>query len=47
MKLWKEAGATLLTAAGLTLALSVTQGWDWPAVPGCRDASISESRAAA
>ena len=29
MRLWKEAGATLLTAVGLTLALSVTQGWNW------------------
>lgn len=30
MKLWKEVGATLITAVALTLALSVTQGWNWP-----------------
>jgi hypothetical protein len=29
MKLLKEVIPTLFTAAGLTLALSVTQGWGW------------------
>jgi hypothetical protein len=29
MKLLKEVGPTLFTAAALTLALSVTQGWGW------------------
>jgi hypothetical protein len=30
MKVWREVPPTLLTVAGLTLALSVTQGWNWP-----------------
>jgi len=36
MKLWKEVGATLITAAALTLALSVTQGWNWPLLSDAR-----------
>lgn len=30
MKVYRDLWATLVTAAGLTLALSVTQGWNWP-----------------
>jgi hypothetical protein len=30
MRLVRDVWATLVTAAGLTLALSVTQGWNWP-----------------
>lgn len=30
MRLFKDVWATLITATGLTLALSVTQGWNWP-----------------
>jgi uncharacterized membrane protein len=30
MRLFKDVWATLITAVGLTLALSVTQGWNWP-----------------
>jgi hypothetical protein len=41
MKLWKEAGATLLTAVGLTLALSVTQGWNWPLLGDARAGIIA------
>jgi hypothetical protein len=30
MRLFKDVWATVITAIGLTLALSVTQGWNWP-----------------
>jgi len=30
MRLFKDVWATVTTAIGLTLALSVTQGWNWP-----------------
>lgn len=30
MRLFKDVWATLITAIGLTLALSVVQGWNWP-----------------
>jgi hypothetical protein len=41
MKLWKEAGATLFTIVGLTLALSVTQGWSWPLLGDARAGIIA------
>jgi hypothetical protein len=41
MRLWKETGATLLTAVGLTLALSVTQGWNWPLLADARAGIIA------
>lgn len=41
MKLWKEVGATVITAAALTLALSVTQGWNWPLLGDARAGIIA------
>lgn len=41
MKLWKEVGATLITAVALTLALSVTQGWSWPLLADARAGIIA------
>jgi hypothetical protein len=41
MKIWKEAGATLATVVGLTLALSVTQGWNWPLLGDARAGIIA------
>lgn len=41
MKLWKEVGPTLFTAVALTLALSVTQGWDWPWLADARAGIIA------
>lgn len=41
MKLLKEIGATLFTAAGLTLALSVTQGWNWALLGDARAGIIA------
>jgi hypothetical protein len=41
MKIWREAGATLLTIVGLTLALSVTQGWNWPLLGDARAGIIA------
>jgi hypothetical protein len=41
MKVWREAPPTLLTAAGLTLALSVTQGWNWPLLGDARAGIIA------
>jgi hypothetical protein len=41
MRVWKEARATLLTAAALTLALSVTQGWNWPLLGDARAGIIA------
>jgi len=41
MRLWKEARATLLTAVGLTLALSVIQGWNWPLLADARAGIIA------
>ena len=32
MRIARDAFATLVTAIGLALALSVTQGWNWPVV---------------
>lgn len=36
MKIWRESGATLVTIVGLALALSVTQGWNWPLLGDAR-----------
>jgi len=41
MKLWKEVGATLITAVALTLALSVTQDWNWPLLSDARAGIIA------
>ncbi|HEX9096336.1 MAG TPA: hypothetical protein VF990_09570 [Candidatus Dormibacteraeota bacterium] len=41
MKIWREVGATLFTIIGLTLALSVTQGWSWPLLPDARAGIIA------
>jgi hypothetical protein len=41
MKLWKDAGATSFTIVGLTLALSVTQGWSWPLLGDARAGIIA------
>ncbi len=41
MKLFKEVVATLFTAAGLTLALSVVQGWNWPLLGDARAGIIA------
>jgi hypothetical protein len=41
MILWKEARATLITVVGLTLALSVTQGWNWPFLGSARQGIIA------
>jgi hypothetical protein len=41
MKIWKEAGATLLTVVGLAMALSVTQGWNWPLLGDARAGIIA------
>src|SRR5580765_7144646 len=41
MKIWKEVGATLITAVALTLALSVTQGWSWPLLADARAGIIA------
>jgi hypothetical protein len=41
MRLFKDVWATLITAAGLTLALSVTQGWDWPFLSSPRAGMIA------
>jgi hypothetical protein len=41
MRLFKDVWATLITAAGLTLALSVTEGWNWPFLPNARAGIIA------
>jgi hypothetical protein len=41
MKIWRETGATLFTIVGLTLALSVTQGWNWPLLADARAGIIA------
>jgi hypothetical protein len=38
---WKDAGSTVLVVVGLTLALSVTQGWNWPLLGGVREGIIA------
>jgi hypothetical protein len=41
MRLFKEVWATVITAIGLTLALSVTQGWNWPFLADARAGIIA------
>ena len=41
MKLFKELVPTLFTAAGLTLALSVVLGWNWPFLGDARAGIIA------
>ncbi|HYL08095.1 MAG TPA: hypothetical protein VEU76_06070 [Candidatus Udaeobacter sp.] len=42
MKLsWKDVGSTILVVLGLTLALSVAQGWNWPLLGGVREGIIA------
>jgi hypothetical protein len=41
MRLFKDVWATLITAIGLTLALSVTQGWSWPFLSNARSGIIA------
>jgi len=41
MKVWREIGATAVTAAALLLALSVTQGWNWPFLSDARAGIIA------
>jgi len=36
MSVWRELRAFVLTAVGLTLAFSVTQGWGWPLLSDAR-----------
>jgi hypothetical protein len=38
---WKDAGATALVVVGLSMALSVTQGWDWPLLGGVREGIVA------
>ena len=38
---WKDAWSTLLVVAGLAIALSVTQGWNWPLLGGVREGIIA------
>jgi hypothetical protein len=41
MRLFKDVWATLITAVGLTLALSITQGWNWPLLSDARAGIIA------
>jgi hypothetical protein len=41
MRLFKDVWATFVTAIGLTLALSVTQGWNWPFLADARAGIIA------
>jgi hypothetical protein len=41
MTLFKDVRATLITAIGLTLALSVVQGWNWPFLSSVRSGIIA------
>jgi hypothetical protein len=38
---WKDAWSTVLVVAGLAMALSVTQGWNWPLLGGVREGIIA------
>ena len=38
---WKDLFSTVLVAFGLALALSVTQGWNWPLLGGVREGIIA------
>ena len=37
---WKDAASTALVVVALTLAFSVTQGWNWPLLGGVREGII-------
>jgi hypothetical protein len=42
MKLnWKDAWSTVLVVVGLAMALSVTQGWNWPLLAGVREGIVA------
>jgi hypothetical protein len=41
MRLFKDVWATVLTAVGLILALSVVQGWNWPFLADARAGIIA------
>ena len=41
MRLFKGVWATVITAIGLTLAFSVTQGWNWPFLADARSGIIA------
>jgi hypothetical protein len=38
---WKDLASTVLVVVGLALALSVTQGWNWPLLGGVREGIIA------
>jgi hypothetical protein len=38
---WRDVVATLVVVAGLALALSATQGWNWPLINGVRAGIIA------
>jgi hypothetical protein len=38
---WKDALSTVLVVIGLAMALSVTQGWNWPLLGGVREGIIA------
>ncbi len=38
---WKDAWSTVLVVIGLTMALSVMQGWNWPLLGGVREGIIA------
>ena len=38
---WRDAIATVFVVIGLTLALSVTQGWNWPLLGGVREGIVA------
>jgi Ca2+/Na+ antiporter len=38
---WKDAWSTVLVVVGLAMALSVTQGWNWPLLGGVREGIIA------
>jgi hypothetical protein len=38
---WKDAWSTVLVVVGLAMALSVTQGWNWPLLGGVREGIVA------
>jgi hypothetical protein len=38
---WKDFWSTVLVVIGLAMALSVTQGWNWPLLGGVREGIIA------
>jgi hypothetical protein len=38
---WKDAWSSVLVVVGLAMALSVTQGWNWPLLGGEREGIIA------